>query len=229
MFRVLRFHETTTLADVSRAIQRTLARRIALVFPSGMRARWADAGWMEAIATLCTEAGKAATIVGGDELLRAWAVASGLPAAVSVEDWRAMRAGAEQSWRISRRRALPVRLTLVPSQPVADTHDDDDADLLTYEAEPPEFVRELLSLHGRDVAQGSVAIGTPGQPRRPFVVVPRPSTIAYDLDTSDAVRAKWEHDEEHLTATIRATSGLAPDPQAERIATKRWRVDGASE
>lgn len=227
MFRVFRFSAAATLAEVARTIHRTPARRIALVFPLGARSRLADLGRMHVVDALCRELYKEATIVGGDELLRAYAVASGLRAAMTVEDWRQMRAPhiSWQSRRATARRSTP-RLTLLPaaSASTATGRDDGssaDGDFDSSDGETvlPDFVRELLILHGRDGAGAD-----PISLRRAFAdaptVVPRPSamqgamqgtmpsTIAYDLDRDDALRAKWEDDEDRLTRAIRSSSGV---------------------
>lgn len=221
MFRVLRFTAKATLADVARSICRTPARRIALVFPLGDRTRFADAGRMDALATLCREHAKEATIVGGDELLRACAVACGLRAAVTIEDWRE----AQPAWSLRRRKAnhpAPARLSVIERPQVSEAREAEGAEETDealddeVEIDPPAYVQELLALYRQpdDGASGEpmgVPRRQPIQLRRPFVVALRAGTLAYDLDADDRVRALSEDDEERLTTTIRRTSGLDAD------------------
>lgn len=211
MFHVLRFSAQTTLAEVVRAIRRAPALRIALVFPPGVRSRFADTGRMETLVAVCRESHKEATVVGGDELLRACAVACGLRAAVTLDDWRETRPvrtarGAKARGTKATARKLP-ELVVVPAQAVQAVleHDgDEDGDWL--DLDPPDHVQELLALHGRmlDTLAGREAIAL----RRPMAVAPRMATVAYDLDPDDLPRSLAEDDEERLTATIRRTSGL---------------------
>jgi hypothetical protein len=211
MFRVLRFSAQTTLAEVTRAVHRAPARRIALVFPPGVRSRFADTGRMEAIAAACREGDKEATIVGGNELLRACAAACGLRAAVTLDDWREADGRAALPARTPRRPkatslAQPY-LALLPSPASHATHENERAEESGWlDIDPPEYVQELLALHGR--ALDAPNRGEPIAARRPLRGAPRPSALAYDLDSDDLPRALAEHDEERLTATIRKTSGL---------------------
>lgn len=220
MFGVLRFAATATLADVVRGIHRTPAQRIALVFPLGAHVSLAEIGRMGVVDLLCQEQRKEATIVGGDAELRACAVACGLRAAVTVEDWRAMRIP-RSTW-ISWRKAQPtisVKMMVLPnvtallpsdtaqgtslaphSGELAEDDAEDDADPCD---DLPERIRELLTLQGREPSAESPQ-------RRPHMLTaPRRTTIAYDLDRDDDLRDLWESDEERLTQTIRSSSGLS--------------------
>jgi hypothetical protein len=219
MFRVLRFTPKATLAEVARSICRTPARRIALVFPLGDRTRFANKGWMDALAALCREHHKDATIVGGDELLRASAVAGGLRAAVTLDDWR--EAQPERSSRRARARLdVPVRLAVIERPENGRTADNREELDDPFDVDPPAYVRELLALYGSagDDMGTTPARETGYEPirlRRPFVVAERATSTtrhaydhAYDLDSAERLRAISEDDEERLTATIRRTSGL---------------------
>jgi len=222
MFRVLRFSAQTTLAEVVRAIRRAPALRIALVFPPGVRSRFADTGRMETLVTVCRESHKEATIVGGDELLRACAVACGLRAAVTLDDWRethprrtprrAQARGSASRVAKATTRKLP-ELVVVPAQAIQAIHEQDGDEASDWlDLDPPDHIQELLALHGRmlgpletlETLAGREAIAL----RRPVAVAPRMATVAYDLDPDDLPRSLAEDDEERVTATIRQTSGL---------------------
>ncbi len=221
MFRVLRFSAKTTVADVARSIQRTPARRIALVFPLGDRTRFADTGRMDIVARICGERRKDVTIVGGDELLRACAVACGLRAAVTLEDWH----DAQPTWSL--RRAKPrlsmSRLQVIPkpagAQSEASVEPDGEADDGAddrLDVDPPAYIQELLALYQQEPESRMAASARePITLPRPFAVATRTSDLAYDLDydldCDDLVRALAEDDEERLTTTIRQTSGLDQD------------------
>lgn len=219
MFRVLRFAPTATVADVARSICRTPARHIALVFAPGQRTRLADAGQMDALAALCREHHKDATIVGGDELLRASAVARGLPAAVTLEDWRDAQPSRHPR-RHEPRPDGPTRLSALPrakGDHAEETEEGGDAFDDGFELDPPEYVRELVALfHPGALGEAGSPAREPSREasrepirlRRPFVVAARASVLPYDIDSGDRLRAISEDDEERLTATIRRSSGL---------------------
>lgn len=216
MFDVLRFPATATLTDVVRGIQRTPAHRIALVFPLGIRVSVAEVGRMGVVDLLCQEQRKEATIVGGDAQLRACAVACGLPAAMTVADWRAMRP--QRTDVLARRpKARPpatVRLTLLP--PLATdvaSLSGENADFTDDTVDPvdelPSYIRELLALHGHEL---------PATSARHLYAAPRHPTIATTLDHDDDLRERWECDEQLLTETIRRSSGLSS-----RLLAAKWR------
>lgn len=203
MFGVLRFSATASLAQVVRAIQRTPTRRIALVFPLGAGVAVAEIGRMGVVELLCREQRKEATIVGGDAELRASAIACGLRAAMTVEDWRAMHTARNTwlSWRKTRPSA-PTQLTLLPSS--SGVRGDDEGGYDPDEGdEVPDYIRELLALHGHEFASP-----IPIRPHHDVSAAPRMNVIAYDLDRDDDLRELCERDEEQLTETIRRSSGL---------------------
>jgi hypothetical protein len=238
---VLRFSAGATLAPVMRAVRRSPTRRIALVFPLGIPCLLAASEPMEALESLATfarESGKDVTIVGGDELLRAHAVAAGLWTATTLDDWHATMPAepsrlARSKWRRAwaRNHAQPTRrLALVRSDELVESADafktletasDPDG---AFANDPPDYVRELLALHGR-----AVDVRPDDGQRRHAATQPRPAgALAYAADDVDELRALSERDEERLTATIRRTSGLgasalslpwlacaAPSPTAE--------------
>jgi len=210
MFRVLRFSAQATLAQVTQALRRAPARRLALVFPPGARPTLADEARLATLAEHCARIAKDVTIVGGDELLRASAVAAGLRAARTLEDWRAVLAAAVPEWGRAfgpkpRGQGGPL-LALVPppaADPAATVEWGDDDE---FAVDPPEYVREILALHGRESdARGP----TDARPSRSYPAYrARASALALDQDDEEAMRLRSERDEELLTAAIRRTSGL---------------------
>jgi hypothetical protein len=220
MFRVLRFQVHTSLADVVRAVRRTPAQRIALVFPLGLRTPLANLVRMEALAEVCREHRKEATIVGGDDRLRAYAVACGLRAAVILDDWRDARPARSSKWAKGSAPAQPQLVLLPPPGAELAAHEPADDDDEPFD-DPPAYLRELLALHGRGVDADDTAASANSvdstedgdgaeviRVRRPFAVAPRMTTLAYDIDSGALLRSLAEDDEERLTATIRKTSGL---------------------
>lgn len=223
MFRVLRFSPQATLTQVAHALRRTPARRLALVFPLGIHSALADVARMTALAEHCVQIGKDVTIVGGDELLRASAAASGLRAAMTLDDWRAALAAAEPERRKpfaapTSGRRTPNRpqlaLVLPPNpEPHPTASDSDDWDAEASSVDPPAYVRDLLALHGRQVDARARAES------RPLAsYAGRTSSLAYAEDDDSPLRMRDERHEELLTATIRRTSGLDST-----LLSRRWR------
>jgi hypothetical protein len=209
MFRVLRFPVNSSPAAVARAVRRTPARDIALVFPLGMPSLLSYLERMETLHALCSEVGKQATIVGGDALLRATAVAAGLPAAVTLEDWKLGRgesgAGWRSGWRSRRQQTVPqLELVALPESAAEDTVFDD-TDCL--DVDPPDYVLEILALSGRARADDDEPRGR--QLRAPAVWA---GSLAYDRPDFEPFLALSEEYEERVTGAIRATSGLGPAP-----------------
>lgn len=204
MFDVMRFSGRATYLSVVVAVRCSPIRRLALAFPLGADTRFASSERMESLAALAWDHGKTLTIVGGSELLRAHAVAAGLCAAMTLDDWRAKpHATSSAPARVTPRQtgaSARPRLTLVPNATPRPASAQDAAESL-WDDEPPAHIREVLARHGR-IASRPAAVSQPG---------------AYEIgyssahDDADAMRLiLWsERYEERMTSRIRATGGLA--------------------
>jgi hypothetical protein len=195
MRQILHIRAEAALPAIETAIQRARARRLALSFPFGRTSAVADSELLTALAERCRSLGIDVAIIGGDETLRANAVAAGFAVATTPDEWDT---GTMPTVRAARRgqraddaeRALP-RLSLVI--------DDDAAAADPYDDEPPPYVIELMVSEGMyPNSHSDPPLGADG---------------AQD-EGSDALVASHEHYEEDMTAAIRDTGRLPRLPRS---------------
>ncbi len=94
--------DTGTPTDAIRAaLARAPSDEIALTFPLGVACALADAAELEALWAHCQALGKHVVVIGGDQALRAHAVAAGFAAATSLEEWETAKHKAVRRRRLS--------------------------------------------------------------------------------------------------------------------------------
>ena len=194
MRQILHIRAEAALPAIEKAIQRARAQRLTLCFPFGRTSAVADWELLTALAERCRSLGIDAAIIGGDETLRANAVAAGFAVATTLDEWDtgtmpAVRAARRGPHADDAERALP-RLSLVI--------DDDAATADAYDDEPPPYVIELM------VSEGMYP-DPHGDP-------PPPGADGAPDEGGDALLASQEHYEEGITAAIRDTSRLPSVP-----------------
>src|SRR5579863_8922884 len=124
------------IARVRAALARLTAQEVALEWPLGAACVLATAGAMRALVEICATLRRDVVIIGGDEALRAHAVAAGFAAATSLAEWETSRHRAvkpdKRTGILGRQRAAQVEQpdAVVPHlvQPDSD-HEADDASL----------------------------------------------------------------------------------------------------
>jgi hypothetical protein len=190
--RVLTLRPEVSAATVQSSLAQVRARQVMLVFPLGRRPQLADAGALRTLAAYCEQARKRVTIIGGDETLRALAVAAGFAVATSLED------AAAREDETSRRRSLPGRETWEQAYARFSAARGPRTTLpLPLEGEPaldepPDYVRQLLE------EAGAYAVPRGGRITRKLPAI----------SEEDASRTAYEAREDALTAAIRGTGGL---------------------
>lgn len=198
---LLRLHANTSATAIQEALACIRRRDIALIFPYSTPA--ALTGDVDALHTLhlyCETLGKDVVIIGGDEDLRAAAVAAGFASATSLDAWKGAsgsrfpRPAASRS--VDEGDAWPASLSLVSEEP------DQEADL----DELPEYVQQLL---GGDH-------GYTGPRDRDAALEARIARITRPLDDDDSDIAVIvsESYEDGITSKIRGTSGIEQRPDA---------------
>jgi hypothetical protein len=196
------------LATILASLQRLRAREVLLKLPLGKPSLLADDTALHQLALFCQHTDKDLAIIGGDESLRARAVAAGFVVATSPEDHeqRAARQGGRrhpnQPWEdvyaqfAARRGASPPR-----PRPR-----DDESPL----DELPEYVRRLLEeLPALPAVLGTPQVAATQRAHRTTRKLPA-------VTDEDLVRAAYESDEESLTETIRTTGKLGASPRTPR-------------
>ncbi len=196
---LLRLHANTSATAIQEALACVRRRDIALIFPYGTPAALTSDVDVDALHTLhvyCETLGKDVVIIGGDEDLRAAAVAAGFASATSLDAWKgasgsrfprpaaSLSGGEEDAW--------PASLSLVSVEP------DQEADL----DELPEYVQQLL---GGDH-------GYTGPRDHDAALEARIAHITRPLDDDDIAVIASESYEDGITSTIRGTSGVEKWP-----------------
>ena len=202
MPHLLRLRADASIAAIQTVLGRIRPRDIALVFPSGAPVALAGDGNFAALLTLhrfCEALGKDVVIIGGDEALRAAAVASGFASATSLDAWK----GASGS-RLRRPTSAPARAEDEWPAPLSLVRNelDKEADFDVL----PDYVQQLLEDDE----------GDPGPHDRDPSLEARiaRTTRPLDDDEDDIASIASESYEDGFTAIIRGTSGLEEWPGA---------------
>lgn len=236
MPHVLRVPSDVTPEAVRSALDGVRATRVALALPPGRPSRLGTSEVMQALHSYALVLGKELVIIGGDEHLRAIAVAAGFAAATSLDEW-----GETQP-------QLPAILArsgatgpLWELTDLAFVSDDWFAVSLPgaleypYTDEPPPYVQELLAsgmtdmddmdgIEGAGVSTPHSMTGSPSEAHE--------GALANDLDPDEmealALREAHEHYEEHITSAIRESGGVSRPLQFE-IRRLTSRADASSQ
>jgi hypothetical protein len=194
MPHVIHVSAQASIASIQVALAGTRARDIGLAFPLGRPCvAGTDAG-MYGLRAHCLALQKNVVILGGDEHLRAVAVASGFPAATSLAEWEAALpriAAAPPFWNADALWNTPP-FSLVPLESERDAAGDP---FDPFDEIPPSFVLELMARggeYGAPDADDEHPLG--GKPESP------PENELLDAH---------EQYEEHITRAIRHTGGLS--------------------
>lgn len=198
-----RLHSAANLQAITAAIGRTRARSIAVIFPSTPSPELAEREALPALRAHADRLGKHVVVVGGDETLRARAVAAGFPVATSLEEWQTDEHEALAGWPSAGQHEAESVFVLPEPAPSAS---------LPRE-EMPEYVRRIRDLSGHYTGPLDVEPERTGQTGRLPRITPRitmplpPVELDPDGDTADAVRRAQERREERITRAIRRTGG----------------------
>ena len=188
----------TPLADIQAQLGRQRAQQIALVLPLGAASQLADAAVLRQLALFCQHIGKEVSIIGGDDRLRALAVAVGFVVATSLEEHeqrlppQMVRRHQRDAWEDAyaqfavRRSPRTTRPRLLDDESALD--------------EPPDYVRRLLD----ELPPVPIAFA------EPVTAIQGRSRTTHPLFSTedDIVRETYETDEETVTENIRATGKL---------------------
>ncbi len=205
MRHVLHLRAEASLPAIQAAMSHTRAKRIALVFPLGQPPAAASQGLFDTLGLHCRAFGTDVAIIGGDERLRAMAVASGFAVATTLDEWET---ASHPAVRPRRARPQPVddeweqsRLSLVGDGEEAAEESD------LWDDEPPDYVIELMEAGG--MYPGLRAV-------RSERLVERGLGDGQSGDGEEALRQAAEHYEASMTDAIRGTGGVLPSPSPPR-------------
>lgn len=193
---LLQLRADTSLSAIQTALGQVRPRDIALIFPSGMPVALACDVELTALHSLqrfCEALDKDVVIIGGDEALRAAAVASGFAAATSLDAWKGAsgsRLPRPASTTADEDDEWPMSLSLVD----VDADQEADFDVL------PEYVQELLGDNQDFRGSDDQVDALEGRIAR--------ITHPLDDDEDDTAAFASENYEDGMTSTIRGSSGL---------------------
>ncbi len=196
MLHLVRCRATASETTIHAALERTRAHTVALAFPLGQPSPLASERVLNDLYQFCESLGKTVVIFGGDEHLRAAAVAAGFTTATSADEWEEAPPAAheEAATQLFGEHAGWDGPELAMVRPTDDLDAADDI----WTDEPPEYVRELL-------ARSATSPTPPAGPRGAPITQP-----LSEQDDAEALRVAAEHYEERITTTIRNTGGLVP-------------------
>jgi hypothetical protein len=210
MLHILSVRTEMPLTAIQTALRHVRKRKITLVFPLGKRPAIASASAMQALAAFCGQLGKEIAMIGGDELLRALAVAAGFVSATSLEEGvvkedappTARRSDADE-WERADARFRADQKACVTGPLGLDELDDDT--ILTLLDEPPDYLQPLLEQRGGD--DGTTWQEVSGRSMRPLRRSGRTTRKLAATEEEEALRFIYETDEDEITTAIRATGG----------------------
>lgn len=211
MPHILRVPSDVTLEALRSALVGVRSARVAVIFPLGRPSHLGTGETVRELHSYALILNKEIVVIGGDEHLRAVAVAAGFAAATSLEEWEEtlpeLRA---VTMRGAKTRPLNWELT-----DLALISDDWFAVSLPgalddpYSDEPPAYVKELLAT-GDPEATEALGDGDTTAAEKPGLGLVAEAD-EYDDDEKDALalRDAHEHYEEHITKAIRETGGVS--------------------
>lgn len=201
MRQVLHIRAQASLFAIQATISHTRAKRLALVFPLGEQTAL-DAETLESLSGWCRASGADVAIIGGDESVRAGAVAAGFAVATTLDEWETGTMPAVRHTRplSLRRNTRELELPERPTLRLVGKDEENELSALDpeWEDQPPEFVVELMEQDGAypGADADSVAIPAEEQPE----------------DDEERVRREAESYEDHITGRIRRTGGQPSRP-----------------
>src|SRR5258707_4848631 len=172
MVHAVRLEAQARGAHVRKALSRTSDGEVALILPSGEPAALADPDELRALHEYCQAGKKRVVIVGGDESLRAHAVAAGFAVATSLQDWESDKHATARPGRnlLGLRRAKPTK-KLAEEQSVRLVHTasaEEQNDVYALDGDdPPRYVAELVADDETLTASQRLTTGIPTIPLVP--------------------------------------------------------------
>lgn len=210
MLYAIRVSPNTTIDTILAALRHTREEEVALVFPIGTSTALANG--LETLYERCRAHGKYVVVIGGDEVLRASAVAAGFAAATTLAEWEADHRRAPRfphlSWKPRRGKVtapLPEpSIFLVWSHLSAEREDDPDDLYEIIGDDPPDYVADLVAadeeLSPPHRHAGITTVPLPRDRRTHRLAERRRDAV----EAAAVERAHLDY-EEHLTRTIRVT------------------------
>jgi hypothetical protein len=213
---------TTRASGIRAALATVTVDEVALVFPAAVPCALADPGELGELQALCQSLGKRVVIIGGDEQLRAHAVAAGFTAATRLAEWEPPTHAPQVARRtrplwgaVRRERANVARrageLIVMPvrSKPDGDIPTLEDGDL--YDPVGDDLPGYLADLVAADESFSSIhrQAAIPTIPLRASRTTRRLDEARREAAEAEALDRAHQEYEERITETIRDTGSAA--------------------
>jgi hypothetical protein len=216
MIHLVRLDARARAAQVRKALERAPESDMAVILPLGGASALAEGDELRQLAGYCQAAGKQVVLIGGDEALRARAVAEGFAAATSLEEWETAKQRAVHPVRrllgLGRgriTRELP-ELVLPPDLRPASavpTRAEDSGELYAIGGgDPPEYVTEIVADDGA-LTDPDRHSQVPTIPLRHSRRAQRQAAAQRERHEAEAITRTSLHYEDQVTSAIRSGAG----------------------
>jgi hypothetical protein len=203
----------TPIDAIQAALARAPADEVALTFPLGVACAFADAAELEALWAHCQALGMRVVVIGGDQALRAHAVAAGFAAATSVDEWETVKHRAVRRHRRSLGPQLQKRPEEEPAAvdirvvrgggTIAEEGAGDLYDLVGED--PPGYVADLVA-SDETLAPVERQSQIPTIPLQRGRITRRLEELRREAAAAEALDRAQQEYEDQITRTIRTTS-----------------------
>ncbi|HEY7982515.1 MAG TPA: hypothetical protein VID73_00020 [Ktedonobacterales bacterium] len=215
MIHYVRLNARARAAEAQRALERARANDVALIVPLGAATALAEGDELRHLADYCAAQGKRIVLIGGDQALRARAVAEGFAVATSLEEWETGKQRAVRRLLGMRRervtRVLPDLPDLRPMAAPPSPEEDSGALYAVGGDDPPEYVAEIAAGDGA-LADPDRHSQVPTIPLRSSRRAQRLAAAQRERQEAEALLHTAQRYEEQVTSAIRdgAGAGYAP-------------------
>jgi hypothetical protein len=235
MTHFVRVRAGARAAELRRALAHAPESDVAVILPLGEPAALATGDELSRLAEYCQAEGKRVVLIGGDQALRARAVAEGFAAATSVEEWETGKHHAVHPVRrlLGMRRGrvtrelpdLPQLPDLRPaSAPPAQVGDSGELYAIGG-GDPPEYVSDIVAEDGA-LADPDRHAQVPTIPLRRSRRTQRLDEALRERQEAEALARASQQYEEQVTSAIRAGAGAEYAPPTTPAG---WQPSPASE
>jgi hypothetical protein len=221
MIHLVRMGAGARAAEVRRALARAPEDDVAVILPLGVPAALAGGEELAQLAGYCLAQGKRIVLIGGDETLRARAVAEGFAAATSVDEWETSEHRAIHSVRrlLGMRRGRVTReLPDLPRLPdlrpagAAPAGAEDSGELYAIGGgDPPEYVTDIVTEDGT-LTDPDRHAQVPTIPLHSSRRTHRLEAARRERQEAEAITRTSQQYEEQVTSAIRSGAGAGYAP-----------------
>ena len=211
----------TRAAEVCRALARAPESDVAVILPLGVAAALTAGDELRQLADYCAAQGKRIVLIGGDEALRARAVAEGFAAATSLQEWETSKHRAVHPARglFGVRRAritrvlpdLPLLPDLRPAAAPPASREDSGELYAIGGGDPPAYVADIAAEDGT-LADPDRHEQVPTIPLRRSRRAERLEAAQRERQEAEALARTSQQYEDQVTSAIRSGAGAGYAP-----------------